>query len=975
MKIFDVSDTNASLLGHHFLEASAGTGKTFTIEHITKRLILECTFDLSEILIVTFTRAATRELKVRIQKTLKKAEPSPPIEKALSQIDQASIYTIHGFCHRMLSEYAFEAGLPPPTFCENATDYQESLKTHVIDFLRTGLNPSKYSAAQLAALPESQETWIRSLLALLEKEGKFPSYPSFEEAHKRYLAIRKTLPSLTFEHLSFRTIKDKTGALKEPFLTQFYLLQKESLSLEEFEILTAHPSLLEKLIPENLSKKGSFDLTPVFAFQSALLPILKPTSSPSCTLIRMAQEMRISARQCLEEKGLFSPNTLLKKMEECLTIPAFCSKVRSRYRAAIIDEFQDTDPLQWNIFKTLFIDLPIPALYLVGDPKQSIYSFRSADLHTYLKAQTFVPQKSYLNTNYRSDPSLIEALNDLFSQNQEFLSTADLPLPFYPVSCPDKESRIFPDQKKPIHYFVYKTEKTKEKGWPSPLIEEQVFFPFIASEILFLKEHGFAYSDFAILVKDRYQGDRLNHFLETQNIPTQFKRTKPLSESPSFFFLRALLESLINPNEMTIKHLLSFSHSHQELKENPSLITKSLAECLRSETLCQVLRTRSIPHEIESSNAFRFLLEKLLRHQNETRGTLSELLLFLLSQKDLSPPPLSDRNSVTLLTTHLSKGLEFNIVFPLGLINRYTGREPLIRYRDEWLSFDSNHPQYQAALKDQDSEKLRQLYVALTRAKERLYIPLLIDTSHSPIPIGQASPLELFNPTPTDATFLSPKTLPPPSPSPPNLSPPLSPKKPFSPCFIHSYSSLATIHLPTEPLAQTHSQLPAGAKTGRLFHLLLEKLARNPNQCIPSLLKEMLPPDFPYESALSLLHNAFHTPLSPHCFSLSEVQFLYPEVEFFYPDPPHFIKGYIDLIFLHDHQFFLLDWKTNDLPSYEPSFLQEVMKKQDYLLQSSLYQTALSRYLSQIQSNAPLAGTYYIFLRGLPSSGILYFPQ
>jgi len=111
MKRFDVLDPATPILGHHLLEASAGTGKTFAIEHITARLIEEHNFDLDEILVVTFTRAATRELKARIQNTLKNKPPSLNIQKALALIDQAQIFTIHGFCHRMLTEFAFEAGL------------------------------------------------------------------------------------------------------------------------------------------------------------------------------------------------------------------------------------------------------------------------------------------------------------------------------------------------------------------------------------------------------------------------------------------------------------------------------------------------------------------------------------------------------------------------------------------------------------------------------------------------------------------------------------------------------------------------------------------------------------------------------------------------------------------------------------------------------------------------------------------------
>lgn len=964
MKTFDVLNPHTTLLGHHLLEASAGTGKTFAIEHITARLIQEQDFSIDEILIVTFTRAATRELKSRIRNTLKCQSSSFQIDRALALIDQAQIYTIHGFCHRMLTEYAFEAGLGFDLLSEEESDYRAILQDHITDFLRTSLKPTDYSTPQLAALPADKERLIKKLLSLVEKEGEFPNTSSFEEAYKSYLSKRRDLPSITLEQLEFNKIKDTHGELKEPYATQFFLLQKETLTLEEFEKLTAEPSFLEKVTPDNLAKKATLDPTPLYNFSKALLPILQPQTSPLCTLIRMARSIRTSAQKALEEKEILSPNDILKRMEECLTLPQFRQKVRGRYRAAIIDEFQDTDPIQWNIFKTLFIDDPIPALYLVGDPKQSIYSFRSADIYTYLSAQEVVSEKAHLDTNYRSDPHLIQELNTLFSQNKEFLSLPDAPLPFHPVNHSDTENHPFQDGKKPIHYFIYETEKKRERSWPSPAIEQNVFYPFITEEIQSLIKQGFTFSDVAILVKDRYQAARLKTFLEAQNIPTNSKSTDTIAAGSTFQLVRSLLEALIQPNEITIKRFLFPQTTHNELKENETLITETLANFSRPQTLQEALRTLYTPTDLDTYSDYLQLSELLLSHQEETGATLPELLDFLLTFKEEPRRPLSEPNSVTIMTIHMSKGLEFNIVFALGLVNRYTGREEFVRHQKEWLLFDPDHAKCQAALQNQEAEKLRQLYVALTRAKHRLYIPLLYDTTHSSIPLGQASPLELFKPTPTDVTYLTPKKLPLPQTELPLLYPPKPPQKLFKPHYLHSYSSLAkTHHIPQHGLT---SELPKGPETGILLHSLLETILRDPSISIPSLLKQKLPTHFPYDLTLNLINHALHTPLSPHSFTLLDATHFYPEVEFFYSDPPHTIKGFIDLIFTYNNEYYLLDWKTNLLPDYNPATLQQIMIEHDYTLQASLYHTALSRYLK----DKPIAGTYYIFLRGLPTQGI-----
>lgn len=974
MQRFDVLDPQTPLLGHHFLEASAGTGKTFAIEHITARLIEEHDFELDEILIVTFTRAATRELKMRIRDTLKKCPPSLAIQKALTFIDQGEIYTIHGFCHRMLTEYAYEAGLGYALLSEKESDYRAILKEHILDFFRTALDPDTFSTAQVRGLLRSvrnnKETLLTKVLNLVEKEGEFPIYTSFKKAHETYNTLRSTTPFDPETVLEFNKVKDKTGVLKEPYQTQANLLEKSFLTLEEFESLTKHPPFLTHIKEENRSRKATRDPKALYAFREALFPILEEVSSPLCTLIRIARSVRSSAKQALEDKEILAPNDILKKMGQALTIPAFRQKVRSRFRAAIIDEFQDTDPIQWNIFKTLFIDDPIEALYLVGDPKQSIYAFRSADIYTYLTAEKAVSTKAHLDTNYRSDPTLIQSLNTLFSQKPDWLSLPDAPLPFHPVKhALEKPNRLFPDDKEPIHYFIAEVKKFRERTWPSPEIEKTLFFPFIAQEILHLTHHDFCYSDCSILVKDRYQAARLKAYLESKNIPTNSKSTEPLTATPTFSLVRSLLEALISPTEIPVKRFLSHLHSHHDLKENETLLTETLAAFSRPQPLHAALRDLYQPTDLETYSDYLKLSELLLTHQMEAQATLPELLDFLLTLNETPRCPVSEPNSVTIMTIHMSKGLEFNIVFALGLINRYTGREDFIRHQKEWLLFAPEHAKCQAALQHQEAEKLRQLYVALTRAKHRLYIPLLKDTSETPVPLGQASPLELFNPTPTDFTLLTPQTFQAPPAPQTHLEHPLSIPQPPSPHYLHSYSSLARTS-PQAPI-DIPTDLPKGAETGILLHSLLETLLRHPHTHIPTLLDQKLPAHFPYQTTHDILYHALHTSLTPHSFSLSQVTRLYPEVEFLYPDGPHFIKGFIDLVFEYQNTYYLLDWKTNLLPAYDPRALHEAMTHHDYYLQARLYHTALSRHLGPI----PIAGTYYIFLRGLPSAGILFLPN
>src|SRR5262249_36255200 len=133
--------------------------------------------------------------------------------------------------------------------------------------------------------------------------------------------------------------------------------------------------------------------------QSAL-PLIEQAKDPAVLLLRLGRDLKEKARMHLESIEKFSPDELLGKMQQAAQLPLFAQRVRQRYRAAIIDEFQDTDPIQWDIFQKLFVS-QMESICLVGDPKQSIYAFRNADVYTYLEAARAMGKSSkrHLGTN------------------------------------------------------------------------------------------------------------------------------------------------------------------------------------------------------------------------------------------------------------------------------------------------------------------------------------------------------------------------------------------------------------------------------------------------------------------------------------------------------------------------------------------------------------------------------------------------
>lgn len=1033
MKTFDCLDPSISLEGTYALEASAGTGKTFAIEHIASRLILQ-NIPLKEILIVTFTRAATRELKTRIRSNLETLFENPPpyitelaeekkveaqflIQEALALFDEAQVFTIHGFCQRMLSEFGFEAKVDLNLLSEEEEDYREHLKEAVSDFFHTSLFPNAYSARQLEALFKqcnfNKEKLVQKVIYFIEQKGEFPSYPDYEASEKNFLEIYEDLPKISLETLlklspAFLKICTRQGELKEEYVEQFKALS----SPDHFEkLLSCRPSLFSFFTEENRSRKSfaKEELKPLYILHEKLHALIEEASNPQHTLIRIASAAKEKARQTLLEKELFSPDDLLLQMEKALKHPTFLSSIHSRYQAVIIDEFQDTDTHQWNIFKTLFVDEPIKAFYIVGDPKQSIYGFRNADLNTYLRAKKEMNQIAHLTTNYRSEPKLLDCLNKLFSKQKHF--------PYIPVqSAPKAKNTPFNDGKNPLHFFIAEVEKKREKNFPSNAIENDYFFSFIAREIQTLitsKEATF--KDFAVLVKDRYQAARLKNYLEALHIPVAAKSTEPLIASPLFSFFKAYLKALIDPK--MAHHLLAhplFSYSHEELKTNESLLISGATFCHHlnhlfhtqgfhktidaalsypwkgKKTLLELLAEGG-KHEPYSD--FMGIAELLIEHATKTKASLIQLDQFLTDlpsdKAKYCRRPLSDLNAVTIMTIHMSKGLEFPIVFPLGLVNRYVARQDFILHQKKWFLFDQGSTECQSALQEQESEKMRQLYVALTRAKKRLYIPILIDTKKGAVPLGTGSPLELFlgGFPPLDEVGASHTLLQPGFPEPLSEKPPLL-QAPKSPIFhfpnpaVHSFSSLAA-HKESIPVETPEGALPKGTETGLLLHALLEQIIRDelthPYQAkkVHELVTKAIKKTsyYAYEKTIiNLIDKAFHHPIDHFCLTDVPAHHLHPEVEFlFAKDKTQSLKGFADLIFFHEGKYYILDWKTNLLEGYETPLLENAMKQNDYFLQADIYLEALQKHLNFKRDPHPVVGAVYLFLRGLPEGKGAYF--
>lgn len=1033
MQRFDCLSLDCPLWGPHLLEASAGTGKTFSIEHLFVRLILESPSDhpieLEQILGVTFTKAATRELKARIRNNLEKAffllqEPSTTcweylrpyqgqeeakkrLMDAISAFDRCQIFTIHGFCYRMLKEFAFEAqvsfSLPDP---DQGKGLPQSLKKASFDFLQWGLQEQVICVEQAGRLLKRFESIDALADRILRNEDK--TGISFSTLFQNYQKALSTWqgpqieeePLLSDFHLLKAGYKSKP---KQDFEAQVRSLAKsfqEPQNPLHFRFLLRHKAtLFDFLHPENRKVRASDPPSLIYpAFFSWAIGSLAPLFDLATqSILQTVQgEWKPIADQILAQEEHLTPDEILLQMRKAIQKPAFLSLVRQKYRVAIIDEFQDTDAVQWEIFQSLFVQSKLDALYLVGDPKQSIYRFRKADVYTYLQARDLLGESNlyHLDTNYRSSKSLIDALNALFSCDWIQLPKAKRVLPYLPVQAGLKEMEPFSDEKGSIHFLLAQGEA----------LFDTAFLPYAASEIERLRPSVQKESAFALLVKDRYQAERALQYLQKRGIPAITRSQSALGETLAFQAIQELLQAVECPHDFSaLKTVLAGPFGKGEfpwMDWKGLLEEKGLVAFARAffdfSSEGQTMREWIAAFDLSFYRDVLQILENLFLWEKKEGFCFEGLRRFLLHLKELEPEEggrrrmEADESAVQIMTLHVSKGLEFEIVFALGLA--------------------TPTPESEEEIAEMEAEKLRQLYVAMTRAKRRLYVPLALtekeakEGTHSPMelfcrhlckeePLGEKlkrlaekqslSYEELTVPfaIPAGPFSFQKKELP--------KEPPLFPKIDCVPFYLSSFTSLARSQpkeskRPTPSEALTVHTMPRGPETGVCIHRIFEKIFSSQKplwqdpQAIASFVEEELvfSPLAPWKEAiLQRVYDLLNLPLQAgdQFFTLSQLKpnQVQVEMEFVFSIPSQFVKGFIDLVFCFEGTYYFIDWKTNWLGESEEAYTPEVLKQaltdHDYPLQAALYAEALQRYLG----SSSLGGAFYLFFRG---NAAIYLP-
>jgi exodeoxyribonuclease V beta subunit len=782
------------------IEASAGTGKTYLIEHLVVDRLLRGDARIDEILVVTFSERAAAELVRRIRALIGQVlrpdsttdEATGPhvwaidaaarerLEAAARGLDVAPISTIHAFCQRILTEHAFASGR---LLAQNPVESRTAFTAAFDDVIRARLD-GELQALLTVWLATSDVRGLEDLLyraRSIRCDWVAPYDPARLGAAARAFAASNLQEACAVTMRSIKRAKFVVERIDKlhGFCTQYAADGEPAFLLARIDALVRSKEVFEFVLhPDRLG--GARD-KPGIAALLAHIETLADVAIPLATAVAQRfgpiVEERLRARK--RAAGLFDFDDMLLLVDEALRGPRgaeLATTLRARFRLAVIDEFQDTDPVQWQIFRAIFLEGGDPRpLYLVGDPKQSIYGFRGADVSTYDGARATVTALGgvhHLERNFRSTPAVIDTYNAIFDQNaaKPFFSTG---MTYdHPVTYGGKESESVAETR-PL--TLLRVQADDEKKLPMRVVRERLAVA-IADEIADLLKGGDVPSarEIFVLTRTRRESEKVAEKLAARGIPAVLAVQEGLYETAEARQVRDLLRAIADPRDPA-KRLRAwltpfFGLALADLPDavagaDQPLIDRLLAWHVAAESgdlaslFGRILDENGLAcRELFAGDAlrpltnFRQLFELLALDAARARrplGDIARRLAALVSRLAVPQPEEGntlraegDRDAVQIMTMHRAKGLEADIVFVYGGFN-LAGRDVVRSFIDEGgqrrrLAGPPRLPAILERIKrDRDGEDQRLYYVALTRARKRLYLPYSGD-----VPEGDPSPFD-----------------------------------------------------------------------------------------------------------------------------------------------------------------------------------------------------------------------------------------
>ncbi|KMV69044.1 exonuclease V subunit beta [bacteria symbiont BFo1 of Frankliniella occidentalis] len=793
------------LHGERLIEASAGTGKTFTIGLLYLRLLLglggEAAFSrplsVEEILVVTFTEAATAELRGRIRANIHelriacvRGESRNPMLSALMaelpdrdwaasmllaaerQMDEAGIFTIHGFCQRMLNLNAFESGM---LFEQQLIEDETPLRRRATaDFWRRHCYPLPLAVARVVRqLWAGPEQLLKTLSPWLGGEApalKSAPHPdeTLEQRHAKIIAQIDALKQAWLAAGDLLALLEASGVDRRSYNSKHLPNWLEKISqwaqqaTEDYEV----PKDLERFGQRVLldkTKKGEPPRHALFDQIDAFLA--EPLSLRDLVIARALHEVRFVTQQEKRLHAQLGFDDLLGRFDAALQQPggaALAAAIRQRYPVALIDEFQDTDPQQYRIFQTLYVRQPDSALLLIGDPKQAIYAFRGADIFTYMKARAEVSAHYTLETNWRSSPAMVDGVNQLFlRQNNPFLFSE---IPFITVAAAEPNQTLsfrLDGQPQPaLQFWLQPGEGVGVSDYQQFMARQcaaQICRWLSAGQLGNAligkadKQRPVQASDITILVRSRSEASVMREALNGLNIPSVYLSNRDsVFTTPEAREMLWLLQAVLAPEqERVLRSALASSLFGLDALALDALSRDERAwDALVDEfagyrqrwlkrgvlpMLRELMVQRQMAENLLASDGGERRLTDLLHLGEllqEAAATLdSEHALVRWLAQQLEQPDSavanqqlrleSDRHLVQIVTIHKSKGLQYPLVWLPFVANYREADNGVYHDRQTFealLDLQQGEESVELAEQERLAEDLRLLYVALTRS-------------------------------------------------------------------------------------------------------------------------------------------------------------------------------------------------------------------------------------------------------------------
>ena len=818
-QVFD-SSRIALKKGINLVEASAGTGKTYAIAMLVLRFVAELGIPIDKILIVTFGKAATEELKTRIRARLVQARDLlqgkavaedqtladwvdtetdrdltlQRLELALYDIDRAGIFTIHSFCQRMLQEQALESG---QLFDVDLLANIDHIRTQVVDdywrthvyrlaplpcsiltahFATPELLAASVSAETAAARVEPETADVDASLVLLEtafarmsawwQEHGPGLYPFYAQA----VADQKFKSGFCADFEAWwQRIAGFFGGADSEQPADLHLLGRAGVLGE----LNGHK------LRGDARKLDFLALWPLP--EGEITDLLQAGDNLLLSFrVGLATALRDGIEQRLLQLGTMSFHDLILRLSAAL------HKERSgdlrrilqeRYRAALIDEFQDTDAAQWHIFSTLFGGGG-HFLYLIGDPKQAIYRFRGADIFSYFTAKKSADAQLTLGRNYRSHPHLVGEVNRLFGSRPQPFGFRETIMAYQPV-IPARavEDGFLQKDGRAVAAMIYcqlpKSEK-KDGRWSSGRAADEILRFTVGEVIRLLGPKNPALlagkdgarpvqpRDIAILVRSNRQAEQYLQAFARAGIPAVVASRQSVFTTVAAREISCLRAAIAAPGDiLLLKTAMTtpwfglsgerlqaiwqdetvFDGWHSRFQRYSRLWQEEgflamMNRLLRDEGVFATLAGEPLAERhIANITHLLELIQAAESSGNLGCGQTLQWLRTMMSGghgvEDVELRLESDEEAVRIVTMHSAKGLEYPIVFCPCLWNRSDrlSREKfaVACHEDGYgLVVDLGSPRFaerrEKAAAEELAEDLRLLYVAVTRAKVCCYI-------------------------------------------------------------------------------------------------------------------------------------------------------------------------------------------------------------------------------------------------------------